>query len=389
MGGVRHGTALPDTQPHAPSDVPSNLAERVAAALVGDQHTELSACLRTWVADHAGYEASVRSTADGRLVAGRMMIEQAAPPVVDAIARALGVAVPPAAEQWLALAGHERLPIIAGWDRRGGGTQRCLKLYINASDASVHVRERVCAAAGVALPSGHEPPAVIGMNASADGAVELKLYVQARDVVALAGPHGTAARGLAAAAREERADAGGVLSFDLEAGAPRPRALFVALREPPGSLPWRCVQALPGYDAALVESLLPFPPAAPRSMGVSLSGGGWTLYCKPRGSGRAPEALEPVAVFRGHGVEVGVFIEPTEHAARAFRRTERHAVSVRVRAGVAPPPRALDDLVDWVATCLRVAERTGEAVADRLQAPPRPWCLADATPCRDADPERS
>src|SRR5262249_5625375 len=156
-------------------------------------------------------------------------------------------------------------------------------------------------------------PAVLGMNARADGTVALKLYVQARDAVVLAGPHGEAARQLAAVAREEAADAGGVLSFDVEKPVPRPRAFFVALREPPASAPWRCVRGLPGYDATLIESLLPFPPAAPRSVGVSLTTGTWTLYCKPRGSGRAPEGLEPAAVFRSGGVEVGVFIEPAEH----------------------------------------------------------------------------
>jgi hypothetical protein len=318
-----------------------------------------------------------------------MMIEQASRAVVDAIAHTLDIGLPPAAERWLTLATHEGLPIIAGWDRRGGGPQRCIKLYINASDAAGHIRERVCAAARVAALPGHEPPAVIGMNARADRVVELKLYVQARDAVELAERYGSAARQLAAAAREESADAGGVLSFDVEAGAPRARAFFVALREPRGSKPWRCVQALPGYDAALVESLLPFPPAAPRSIGVPLSTDGWTLYCKPRGSGRAPEALEPTAVFCGDGVEVGVFIEPTEHAARAFRRTERHAVSVRVRTGTPPPSRAIEELVDWFAACLRTVERTGGGLSEHLQSPPRPWRLVGSSVGRDADAEQA
>ena len=382
---------MPDAQPNGrgPRDAPTQLADRVAAAHPGGHGDELSACLRTWVSDDADYEASVRRTADGRLVAGRMMIEQAAPAVVHAIADALDVALPPAAERWLALAGGEGLPLIAGWDRRGGGAQRCVKLYVNASDASSSVRERVCAATGVASPAGHQPPAVVGMNARADGGIELKLYVQARDAVALAAPYGAAVRALAGAVHDERADAGGVLSFDVEAGAAHPRAFFVALREPHGAAPWRCVRALPGYDAAVIERLLPFPPAAPRSVGMSLGGDQWTLYCKPCGTGRAPEALEPAAVFRGHGVEVGVFIEPTEHAARAFRRTDRHAVSVRLRAGSAPPSRALDELVDWFAARLRVAERTGEAVVERLEDPPRPWRLADGAPGRDSKPERS
>src|SRR5262249_10622174 len=158
-------------------------------------------------------------------------------------------------------------------------------------------------------------------------------YVQAADVVELAHGLGARAQALASAARNEGADAGGVLSLDAAGVASHPRAFFVALREPPAGAMWRCVRSLPGYDWRAIEALLPFAPAAPRSLGLSLHDGTWTLYCKPRDSGRAPEALEPAAVFRTGAIEVGVFIEATEHAPRAFRRTARHAVSVRIREG--------------------------------------------------------
>ena len=392
MGGATPGTPVAAPPPHGPgaTSSPALLAHRVAATLVGDAGDDagaLAACFHTSVRDAASYETSVRCTTDGQLVAGRMMIEQASRPVVDAIARALDVALPADAERWLSVAAEERLPIIAGWDQRGSRHQRCIKLYVNASDASRDVRARVCAVAGIALPPAQDSPAVIGMNARADGVVERKVYLQGRDAVALAEPHGSAARQLAAVAREENADAGGVLSFELDGPVPRARAFFVALREPPDSAPWRCVEGLAGYDAALIETLLPFSPAAPRSVGISLSDGTWTLYCKPRGSTRAPETLEPAAVFRAGGVEVGVFVEPTHHAARAFRRTEHHAVSVRVRAGTAPAPRALDELIDWFAACLRIAERTGEDVAGRIQTPPPPWRLVDNDPPHDLDRE--
>jgi hypothetical protein len=218
----------------------------------------------------------------------------------------------------------------------------------------------------------------MGMNARADGIVETKLYVQSADVIELANGLGERARDLAAAARDEGAEAGGVLSFDVVAGALRPRAFFVALREPPDEAGWRCVRSLPGYDPRTIESLLPFAPAPPRSLGVALDGGAWTLYCKPRDSGRAPETLEPAAIFRLGNVEVGVFVEPTERAARAFRRTERHAVSVRVREGT-PAPRMIESLVDWFTARLRAAERDGAPLAKRLADPPAPWRLVAAT----------
>jgi hypothetical protein len=184
------------------------------------------------------------------------------------------------------------------------------------------------------------------------------------------------ARDLAAAARQEGADAGGVLSFDVHEGTLRPRAFFVALREPMGVTAWCCVESLRGYQAHAVAALLPFAPAPPRSIGISLSDDMWTLYFKPRDSSRAPDALEPVAIFRGNGVEVGLFVEPTEGAMRAFCRTERHAISVREREGVAEP-HSIESLVQWFALRLRSAERDHVSVATRLDDPPPPWQLIE------------
>jgi hypothetical protein len=376
---VRRDAAPPS--PLHPS--PDELARRVAASLGAAQAGILAAALAACARDPACYEASVRGGPCSVPSAGRMMIERASPDVLDAIAHALGVVLPPARVRWLELAGHEGVPIIAGWDLRSGGNERCVKLYVNASDASRGARTRLCAALASGVAGGDDPPAVIGMNARADGVVETKLYVQFADAVRLAKGAGARARALAAAARNEGADAGGLLSFDAVGHVLQPRAFFVALREPPDGAGWRCVRSLPGYDPCALESLLPFAPAPPRSVGISLSDGAWTLYCKPRDSGRAPEALEPVAIFRlgaaEGAAEVGVFVEPAERAAHAFSRTERHAVSVRVRDG-APAPRALESLVDWFTARLRAAERDGARIATRLLAnPPAPWRSVDAT----------
>jgi hypothetical protein len=359
----------------------------VAATLPAARPELLAAALAACASDPAAYEASVRGGTGAALGAGRMMIEQASGDLLDAVAGALGVRLPRTAAQWLAAARSEKVPLIVGWDLRGGGEGRCAKLYVNASDASRAARARLRRALLPALAGLEDAPAVLGMNVGAGGMVEIKVYTQSPDARALAAGRGEAAELLAAAAGAEGADAGGVLSHDVEGGTLRARAFFVALREPPNADGWRCVGSLPGYEPRRIESLLPFRPAPPRSVGVSLSSSSsplaprpsplaWTLYFKPRDSGAAPEALEPVAIFRAGGVEVGVFVEPTERAARAFRRTERHAVSVRVRDGK-PAAGALEPLVDWFAARLSASEQNGRALAPRLSDPPAPWRIVD------------
>jgi hypothetical protein len=310
-----------------------------------------------------------------------MMIEQASAELLEPLAQALGIVLPETKSLWLEHARTEGVPLIAGWDLRGRSGERCVKLYLNASDASRLVRTRLCRALAHGVTSDGEPPAVIGMNMRGDGVVETKLYVQSADAMGLALRVGAAAQALARAVREEGADAGGVLSFDAANDGLRPRAFFVALREP-GRGTWRCIRSLPGYDACTMESLLPFAPAPPRSVGISLANDAWTLYFKPENSSRAPEALEPAATFCFGEVEVGVFVEPTAHAKRAFRRTERHAVSVRVRHGT-PPAAAVELLIDWFTVRLRAAESDGSSIAARVTDPPFPWRIVGASDAAD------
>ena len=358
-----------------PETIHRRVAASLTASLTAPQVDSLAAALGAEVGEDAAYEASIRVGADGVATAGRMMIERASRTAVDTIAGALGVALPAATAEWLDRAAEERVPLIAGWDRRGGSAQRCLKLYVNASDAGRAVRERLCAALVPGVDVECASVAVIGMNARADGEVETKVYLQAAEALSLADGLGERARALAAAAVADAAVAGGVASFDVRGTELKPRAFFVALREPRAG-EWPFLRALPAYDSEAFADLFPFAPAPPRSVGVSLGDRSWTLYCKPRHSGRAPEALEPAAIFRGGGGEVGVFVEPTESAARAFRRTERYAVSVRVREGD-PAPRALESLVDWFADELRAVERDGGSSEARFATPPPPWCAVD------------
>jgi len=349
-----------------------DLAARVAATVPGGAVAGLAETLRAAVGDTACYEASVRRGAAG-VRSGRMMIEQSSDDLVAAIAAALGMQLPAAATRWIEAAAVEELPLIAGWDLRHGGGERTVKLYVNASDASRQKRARLC---GALMPELHDggSPAVFGLNARADGNVETKVYVQSSDAVALAERLGARASRLAADARVERADAGGVLSLDVGAGGrSSPRAFFIALREPPGEL-WACVRALPGFDADEIRAALPFAPAPPRSVGIALDRDEWTLYCKPRDSGGAPHSLEPTTVFREGDTEVGIFVEPSGTGARAFRRTERSAVSIRVRQGE-PIPRHVESLVDWFTERLRAAEAAN--VQPRFADPPPPWRAVD------------
>ncbi len=94
---------------------------QVAASLDACSADALAGVLATEVRDPACYEASVRVRPGAAARAGRMMIERATPNLLAAVARALAVELPPAAPQWLAAAEREGVPLITGWDRRGGG----------------------------------------------------------------------------------------------------------------------------------------------------------------------------------------------------------------------------------------------------------------------------
>jgi hypothetical protein len=368
--GSMHSGKNARSKPHDPH-AGRRLAEAVAASSGAADPEAFAAALAQHALEPASYEASIRGAAGRRLSAGRMMIERASARVLDAVARAVDVELPPLAGLWVERAREVGVPLIVGWDLRGRTERRCVKLYINTSDAAQTIRARLCAAL-VPAAIGDDLPAVLGMNICATGQIETKLYRQAADAQSLTSGLTSRARELADGARREGADSGGVLSFDVHHDTLEPRAFFVALRDPVGTERWHCVESLPGYEAGAIAALLPFAPAPPRSVGISLSDDTWTLYCKPVHSSRAPEALEPTAIFRSDNVEVGLFVEPNERAERAFCRTAHHAISVRERDG-APEPHAIESLVQWFALRLRDAERDGVSVVGRLENPPPPW----------------
>src|SRR5262249_56834695 len=97
----------------------------------------------------------------------------------------------------------------SGGARGGGGGDRCVKLYVNASDASRAARARLCTELAPGAFDDHDAAAVIGMNARADGRIERKLYVQAADALELADRARGPARPRGDAGPDEAAEAGG------------------------------------------------------------------------------------------------------------------------------------------------------------------------------------
>ena len=355
--------------------------EAVYRALGGDgddtSRAHLEAALARAITAPGQLEASVRWSA-GAFRGGRLMLEAIPFEAAIALSEFVGAPLPPLAHRLADLAAAERLPLIGGLD--AAAAVPLVKLYVNASDASTQVRRRLCERAGIAANKGApEAPHVIGVNARRDGQIELKLYEQGHDEIALAAPLGEPARHLAALAARDRASAGAVVSWDAKGGeAPRPRAFFIATPTGGNDRVARLLTRLPGWSAEAVASALPFAPGPARSIGVSLrETPAFTVYFKPRGSARPVASLEPAARFRAGASEVGVFLEPSRAADRAYLRTARHAISYRCREG-APPRLEVEALMQWVATRVRAAEASGLPPAQILSetgpsGPPSPW----------------
>lgn len=307
---------------------------RLADALA--DHPALAARLAALGVTFAQLEASVRAD-EGGLRGDRMMIERAGDGALDVVRAAFGVprvAALADLEARIAALGVAR---IVGWDATRGG----VKLYANASDAPARVREALGA---------H----VVGVNALADGTVEIKRYHQRDDAAGL----DPAAERLVAAAGALAA--GVVVSVD-DSGAPR--ACFVALRPAsPEALDAAFAQVLPGFSFAAIEARAPFPPASPRSIGIAAGRlDAWTAYVKPRDADEpAVWSLEPAARIVVEGGELAVFLAPAAHAPRAYAIVDDQAVSYRIVAG-APTPEAIRETMDDVIARLRT---TGGRVVD-------------------------
>lgn len=301
-------------------------------------------------------EASVRHGRGQSCSGGRMMIARLDSRQARAVLSPL-VSLPPIAEKILEVATSERLLTIAGWDV---SSRPVAKLYLNASDASVATRTRARRAL-IGHTEGPEAPHVIGLNLSHEG-TEVKLYEQN------AHPWEDTPRPLAEWAATQPAS-GFVRSTQIGEGGPRPKAWFVGLRGSAGAF----APSWPGSDRASIIEAAPFEPGRITSVGISSSSAPhWTVYFKPTGQALS-WSLEPVASFSDGTCEVGLYLEPSTPARRAYARTERWSISFRLREG--KPRRAMiERLMSWY---LETVETHTDDPASHLHSPPEPWYAVD------------
>ncbi len=331
--------------------VPVNLAP-LSAALPSRPRLAEALCARG--VSRAQLEASVRA---GATTSDRMMIERAPADALDDVLSALSIPRVSVLDEMLAAAAALGLPIIIGWD----GSRGCAKLYVNASDTSDAARRQL--GARLDAPAAH----VYGVNVFADGATEEKRYFQRSDASDLR------ASDLAAPCAARLLHAAGGLSAGVVASRTKQgdlHAFFVALRPASPSQLDRAFCYLPSFSWRALVAASPFPPASPRSIGISCrEPDRWTAYVKPLdAAGPSLHALEPSARFRTGAAELGIYITPSGATARAYARVDGFAVSYR-RLGGAPTRPEICSLLDWVVAQVRAQ---GDD-ADAFTAPPPPW----------------
>lgn len=311
-------------------------------------------------------EASVRWGGGPGLRGGRVMIERAPYSLFLRVLSVFGGAPSPRLDDLALRTEREGLPLIVGWDAGLG----VAKLYLNGSDASEVVRRRLWDGAGLCLPL---VPHLLAFNVGRGAKLGCKAYLQSTDAVSLAEQHGDqTARVLASRAHAIGVVAGGVVCWDVDESAAQPRAFFVAIRDDDARTWERLTDLLPGWDLREVDGALPFERGSMRSIGVGSHKAEWTAYFKPRGVGTHLWSLEPVACYGMPGVEVGVFVEPNDRAARARERTPRFALNCRVRRGIADGA-LVDRLMHWVLERVSAAEEGGDLGETLFSDPPAPW----------------
>lgn len=302
-------------------------------------------------------ETSVRGGAGLPASGGRMMIERLAPELARSLLAPM-VAFPSIADSLLRIATAEGLRVIGGWDT---SSRPLVKLYLNASDASLNVRARVRRELVSSSDEGPEAPHVVGLNVS-ERDVEVKLYEQRATLWEDTPP---ALRDWAAA----QATSGFVRSWRLSGERAVPKAWFVGLRGEPAP----SSSGAPGPDLASIMEAAPFPPGALTSLGISPPPARWTVYFKALGATAPSWSLDPIACFSDGHSEVGLYLEPMGHAKRAYAQTERWALSYRVREG-AP---AREEIHRLMAYYLRQVEEHADDPVRHLHSPPEPWHVID------------
>ncbi|MFT5355136.1 MAG: hypothetical protein ACI9KE_002352 [Polyangiales bacterium] len=327
-------------------------------------------------------EASVRHQ-DGTFTGHRMMIEGVDSLTALAILNVLGFDLQGSLIVRAAKLSQD-LVVIGGWD--AGGEALVGKFYINASDASLSRRERLARA--LDLPEEAHAPHVIGFNIrhgrvgpviEAGPVIETKVYDQRADCPEEEVPP------FVAQLQGKATPAGLVRSRVVAGGAITTKAWFVAPRaeDAPSIL-----ERLEGFDAEQTYACLPYAPGPIKSIGGPPDGSSWTIYFKPEGEGDSPYALEPAACFSiGSSTgksELGLYITPNEHAAQAYCRTVRYALSYRVREG-RPAPTEIDALMAWSRQIVqthevsRSTDSSFELSPIDFSSPPEPWVCEPKT----------
>lgn len=338
------------------------ILEEIAARL----EPKLASVFRRFVTDALTLEASVRRTRDGAFRGDRMIVEGAPAGLEVALAACLDVPVSVRFAHFRAAAHGLGLSCIAGWD----GEKRTVKLYVNASDSSSAVRAGL--ANEVGLP-GELEPHVVGVNASASGE-ELKYYSQYESEEGLPFTLSDIASALVERVRGKGLLSGLIVSndFSLEARTVVPRTLFVGLREADPRDLEETLSSLPGWSVDELIRRLPFPPASPSFVGLSLAEpGSWTTYFKSQGSS-AQYSLNPLGSFATSSGEVAIHSEPDRPGTRAYARVAGRALSYRLSQGQVSNEE-LERLFAWLTQSL---ERSGVLEG----RPPQPWQLVSSKP---------
>jgi len=311
-------------------------------------------------------EASVRGAAATAVSGGRMMIEGQTPTQARHLVDCLLDQVPDVAETWIGVAAGENVPLITGWDV--AGARPAAKLYVNLSDASLAVRQRVGDQLLGPQSRGWPIPHVIGANLVADG-YELKLYTQHGELPDEA--HASLAEWVQSA---DQPLAGFVTSYSVggRGGGSElaPRAHFVGLRST--SLTFAQVaEPLPGWSkaAALVA---PFAPGPVTSLGFATSGEPWTLYFKPRSHAGSTWGLDPALCLRCDAGEIGVYVAAPVPGQRAYANVGGYAVSYRVREGK-PAVADVETVMAWVIQRVEAGKLSAPQGSSAALPPPEPW----------------
>lgn len=321
--------------------------------------TELMEAMRDAGVTVDQLEVSVRVGHDGVITAGRAIVENASERVFDV----LGLRDDRFALELFTLANTLELPMIVGWDHGSASSKR--KVYLNASNASVDLREKL--ARTLSLPI---VPHIVGLNVGDDRARTVKLYLQSSNPLAFAKGWGASVTVLASGDFASDGFASAVACWELTDRGITPRAFCVKVRD---GLGHKALEALPGCDPLAVTMALPKWASRVVFVGLAAHSRESTVYA------RAPEIpvetvrvrhSSPAAVFHTVDCEVELFVTAQGLRPEAFARTDRHDVAYTTVSGT-PRREEIVALMHWAIARVETAEREHKDL--EFHGAPEPW----------------